>query len=226
MAPMRRLLLIPLLAALIAIPATSQAADPAKGTVSAASPKVQWKGTLVRPYASHLAFNQEPEKGQTPCSPPGCDTFTLDVADPGDVTILLTSEQTEDLSVRYQKPDGTWTYVAGWGDGQKATKVTIKKAVKGTYTLNVVARVFGTGNPTAVTDTADYAGTATLAGPAAPPAAAAVQAPAAAPAPQQQPQEQSKPAAKKKQSKAACKKKAKKVKNAKKRKAALKRCGR
>jgi hypothetical protein len=222
---MRRLLLIPLLAALATAPAVSQAADPAKGTVSAASPKVQWKGTLVRPYAYHLAFNQEPQKGQTPCNPPGCDTFTLDVAEPGDVAILLASEQTEDISVRYQKPDGTWTYVAGWGDGQKATKVTIKKAVKGTYTLNVVARVFGSGNPTAVTDTADYTGTATLAVPAPPPAPA--QAPPPPPPPPPAQESQQKPAPKKSSSsRAACNRKAKKIKSAKKRRAALKRCAR
>ena len=149
-----------------------------------------------------------------------CDTFTLDVATTGvDLTLELASEQSPDISLRVQDPTGTWTYYDGWSDGAPVTKVRIKKAPKGSYVINVVARVFGSTNPTAVQDQADYTGVASLMVP--PPAAApaplpAVVAPAPAPV---------KPApAKKRSAKAACQKKAKKIKNKRKRKAALKRC--
>jgi hypothetical protein len=222
---MRRLIpaVSALLAAVLVAPAVAPAADPEKATVSAASPAVAWTGTLEHPYPFHNAFNYEPTAGITgsiPCEPPGCDTFTLDVADQADLAIVVQSEQTSELSLRIQAPDGSWTYHDGWSDTAKPTTVKLKKAAKGTYVVNVVARVFGSTNPTAVADTADYAGAATLAVAPAPvvsaPAPAVAPAPAGAPAP---------PAAKPK-AKPSCKAKARKIKNAKKRKAALKRCAR
>ena len=216
---MRRLILASL-AAMLLLPAAVLAATPDKGTVSAASPKVTWTGTLEHPYLLHMAYNYEGTggaSGSLPCEAPQCDTFTLDVAEAAPLTLVLQSEQTPDISLRIQDPSGAWTYYDGWSDGAKPTTVKFKKAAVGTYVINVVARIFGTGNPTAVDDTADYTGTATLAVPApavAAPAPVAAQAPAAAaPAP--------KPAARKKPS---CRAKAKKIKKAKKRKAALRRC--
>src|SRR4051812_3648319 len=129
---MRRLMLAPL-AALLLLPAAASAATPDKGTVSAASPKVTWKGTLEHPYADHLAYNYEPS-GTLPCDAPQCDTFTLDVADSADLAIVVQSEQTPDMSLRIQKPDGSWTYYDGWSDSAKPTTVKIKKAPTGTYT--------------------------------------------------------------------------------------------
>jgi hypothetical protein len=217
---MRRLILAPL-AALLLVPALAAAATPDKATVSSASPKVTWSGTLEHPYLLHMAYNYEGTAGgagSLPCEAPQCDTFTLDVAEAAPLTVVLASEQTPDISARVQAPDGTWTYYDGWSDGAKPTTIKFKKADKGTYVFNVVARIFGTGNPTAVDDTADYTGTATLAV-AAPPAVAPVTV-APAPAPAAAPAPASKPAAKKK----SCRAKAKKIKNAKKRKAALRRC--
>jgi len=221
---MRRLLTV--LLASLALPASVSASEPEKGSVSAASPKAAWAGTLQNPYVFHNLFNYEPMAeltGQIPCEAPGCDTFTLDVADGGvDLNLEVLSDQTEDMSLRVQDPGGAWTYYPGWGDGSKPTKVKIKKAPKGTYVINVVARIFGSTNPTAVTDTADYKGSATLAVP--PPAVAPAPAPVA-PTPAPAPASEPAPAPKKKSSpRAACQKKAKKIKQAKKRKAALKRC--
>lgn len=222
---MRRLLTV---LAVLAVPASASAAEPEKGSVSASSPKTAWAGTLQNPYVFHNLFNYEPTAeitGQVPCEAPGCDTFTLDVADGGvDLALEVVSDQTEDMSLRIQDPSGAWTYYPGWGDGSKPTKVKIKKAPKGTYVINVVARVFGSTNPTAVTDTADYKGSAALAVPApapapAPPAAAPTPAPAPSPASQPAPAKKKKSAARVK-----CEKKAKRIKNAKKRKAAMKRC--
>ena len=221
---MRRPIITLALLAAGLLPATAVAATPETGSVSAESPKVQWTGSLQNPYLLHNLFNYEGTTagaaGTLPCEAPMCDTFTLDVATGGvDLTLDLTSEQSPDISLRVQDPSGAWTYYDGWSDGAPATKVRIKKAAKGTYVINVVARVFGSTNPTAVQDQADYAGIATLMVP--PPAAApapAVTPPAPAPAPAQ-------PApAKKPSAKAACQKKAKKIKNKRKRKAALKRC--
>jgi hypothetical protein len=217
---MRRLILAPL-AALLLLPAAASAADPEKAAVSASSPKATWSGTLEHPYPFHNAFNYEPTAGTTgsmPCEAPGCDTFTLDVASQADLTIVVQSEQTSEMSLRVQNPAGEWTYVDGWSDGAKPTTYKVKKAATGPYVINVVARVFGSTNPTAVEDTADYTGSATLAVPAPAPVVAPVALAAPAPAPVAAP----KPAAKKK----SCKAKARKIKNAKKRKAALKRCAR
>jgi hypothetical protein len=199
--------------------ATAGAADPSTGRVSADSPSVAWSGTLIRPYATHLAFAEEPEPGSYPCDPPGCDSFTLEVADSADLAITVQSDKTEDMSLRILKPDGSWTYQPGWGDGQKATTFRLKKAAAGKYTVDVTARVFGTGNPTAVDDTADYKGTATLAIVKPAPVVAPVVAPAAAPAPAPA---ASKP--KRQSARADCQKKAKKIRSAKKRRAAMKRC--
>lgn len=220
---MRRPILTLAAAALAALPASAPAAQPEQGSVSADSPKVAWTGTLQNPYLLHNLYNYEGATlgaaGTLPCQAPMCDTFTLDVAGGGvDLTLELASEQSPDISLRVQDPSGTWTYHDGWSDGAPATKVRIKKAPKGTYVINVVARVFGSTNPTAVQDTADYTGVASLAVP--PPAPVAVAPVPAAPAPAP-----AKPApAKKKSAKAACRKKAKRIKNKRKRKAALKRC--
>ena len=209
--------------ALLASPAAAGAAEPEAGTVSAASPKVQWTGTLQNPYLLHNLYNYEGATlgaaGTLPCEAPMCDTFTLDVADGGvDLLLELASEQSPDISLRVQDPSGTWTYYDGWSDGAPVTKVRLKKAPKGTYVINVVARVFGSTNPTAVQDTAEYKGSAALLVPPAAPAPLPAAPVPAAPAP-------AKPApAKKPSAKAACQRKAKRIKNKRKRKAALKRC--
>src|SRR5688500_16470300 len=104
--------------ALLLPAATAAAADPATGTLSASSPSVAWKGTLVRPYLHHNVFNYEPP-GTTPCEAPACDTFTLDVKDSADLTITVQSEDTPDMSMRIQNPAGEWVYVAGWADTAK-----------------------------------------------------------------------------------------------------------
>lgn len=214
---------------LIALPGSASAADPEGGKLSTASPSVTWSGSLQNPYLLHNLFNYEPTAGTTgtlPCEAPMCDTFTLDVADSADLKIEVVSEQTEDMSLRIQSPDGEWQYHAGWGDGTKPTKVTYKKAKPGTYVINIVARVFGTTQPTAVTDTADYKGMASLAVAPAPVAAPVVVTPPSTSAPAAKPAAP-KPASSSssaKKRKAACLKKARKIKKAKKRKAAVKKC--
>ena len=215
---MRRLI-ITAAALAVALPASASAATPESGTVSAASPKATWAGTIQGGVFSHNTFFYE-EAGTLPCQAPSCDTFTLENADgTADLMLELASEQSPDISLRIQDPSGTWTYHDGWSDSTPVTKVRLKKAPKGKYVINVVIRRLGTTQPTAVDDTSDYTGTATLlvAAPVVTPPPVVAPAPAA-PAPAQ-------PApAKKPSAKAACQKKAKKIKNKRKRKAALKRC--
>ena len=220
---MRRL--IAMLAFLLAaVPGPAAAAEPEAGTVSAASPKVQWTGALQNPYLLHNLYNYEgttlAAAGTLPCEAPMCDTFTLDVADGGiDLMLELASDQSPDISLRVQDPSGTWTYHDGWSDGAPVTKVRIKKAPKGTYVINVVARVFGSTNPTAVQDSAEYTGVAALLVPPPAPVVSGPLPPVPAPAAPAKPAPAKKPSAK-----AACQKKAKRIKNKRKRKAALKRC--
>lgn len=217
---MRRHLLT--LAALAMLPASASAATPESGSVSAASPKVEWAGTVQNGVLFHNTFFYEPA-GTLPCQAPGCDTFTLRNEDgTADVLLELASEQSPDISLRIKDPSGTWTYHNGWNDSAPTTKVRLKKAPKGEYVINVVIRRLGTTNPTAVDDTSDYKGTATLLVP--PPAPVVVAAPVAAPAPA--PAAAPKPAAKKRKpsARAACQKKAKRIKNKRKRKAAMRRC--
>ena len=223
---MRRLLTAVAVAATLPV-LTASAATPDKGTVSASSPTATWTGTLTRPYLTHILFAEEPAAdatGQTPCSAPACDTFTLTVAGgPADLAFVFASEQTGDISMRVQDPDGTWTYYDGWSDTSPAAqKFTIKKAKAGDYTINVVARVFGQNNPTAVDDTADYTATVTLGGAKPAPAPVPAVAPAASATPP--PSATPRPAAKKASKRAACRKKAKKIKSKRKRAKALKRC--
>lgn len=220
---MRRLTAVLLTA--LAVPASAQAATPESGTVSAASPKVAWEGTVQNGILFHNTYFYEGTTlaagGTLPCQAPGCDTFTLENADgASDLNLELASEQSPDISLRIQDPSGTWTYHNGWNDSSPVTRVKLKKAPKGTYVINVVIRRLGTTNPTAVDDTSDYKATAALA--VAPPPVAAPAPPAAAPAPAPAPAQ---PApARKPSAKAACQKKARKIKNKRKRKAALKRC--
>ena len=221
---MRRLL-IPVAALVAAFPAAASAAEPATGTLSAASPKVSWAGTVQGGILFHNTYFYEGTTlaagGTLPCEAPGCDTFTLENADgTADLNLELASEQSPDISLRIQDPSGTWTSYNGWNHAAPVTKVRLKKAPKGTYVINVVIRRLGTTNPTAVDDTSDYTGTASLAlaPTVATPPVPAVNPPAPAPAPAD-PAPARKPSAK-----AACQKKAKKIKNKRKRKAALKRC--
>lgn len=122
---------------------TAIAADPDKGTVSAETPKVTWKGELTGSYFALLAFAAASDAGQpeqAPCEA-GCDSFALNVAKQADLTIGADSPGDGDpspdsVAIRVKKPDGS-TLIT-FGDSQKGKPMTIKfkNAATGDYVID------------------------------------------------------------------------------------------
>ena len=167
-----RLVLISLLSAL-AVPAAF-AATPETGTISTAQPRVEWSGTSggYGITAANILITTAGER--MICEAPFCDTFTLEVAEGGvDMTVAVTSEQSDITTVEVEKPDGSWEYTNGiepeGTEPDHTTKFRFKKAAKGTWIVRIMS------NANAGTD--PYVGVAELLLPAA--AAPAPPAPAA-----------------------------------------------
>jgi hypothetical protein len=116
--------------------AVADAATPADGTVSKASPTVAWTGTLAESAIAYNAFNQG---APIPCAPPTCDTFTLTVADEGG-DLVLNIKPSGDVATgfRITTPDGEQEFNGGDATAAKGHTVTIKNAPKGEYTLDAV----------------------------------------------------------------------------------------
>lgn len=171
-----------LLLALVVVPATAApAADPSSGSISNATPTVEWTGLLAEGAVSYNGFNNDPA---LPCAPPSCDTFALEVKDPGQVTITVElqrvgSSGAANAGVRLTMPDGTQSFQGGLSEPGKPYKLVIKKAVAGDYTVDITDSFVGSPG--------EYKASATLAG------AAAPAAPAAPAPPQQQPQPEPQP---------------------------------
>ena len=146
-------------AALAAAPGSARGAEPASGAVSAGSPAVTWSGTSSQGFFT--TFGQvfiNGLGGRTPCEAPSCDTFTLDVRTPGDLTVQVTSE----ASIAYlqvEKPDGGLVYESGT---DRTSRLMIPGAPAGTYRVQ-----------TAVNTLAAEAYTGVAGLPAPPPAVAA-----------------------------------------------------
>ena len=130
-----RVLALALAAALLAAP-TASAADPADGTISSASPRVEWTGSST----GYLYYNYERVSrtagSQPRCDAPACDEFTLNVAEAGDLTISATYETTVFLDFDIVFPDGSSQWVDG-SDESNTTVAKIKKAKPGTYLIRV-----------------------------------------------------------------------------------------
>lgn len=155
----RTVLIASTVLAAAAVPAI--AADPESGDVSAASPKVEWKGTAGG-YGVSLVADVN---GSFPaCEPPTCDQFTLNVKDQADLTVAITTDDGSGFTtIEVEDPDGTITYNGGAAE-EPTSVIKIKKAKPGAYLVRTM-----TNNPPAQGDA--YSGTASLAVPA-PPAAA------------------------------------------------------
>jgi hypothetical protein len=131
------------------------AADPATGTVSKSATTVKWTGqsdfgaTHTFPWIFTNVVGDSP----SPCQAPSCDTFTLTVAESGDLTIDVTSDTSTITCVEIVKPDGSWVYNSGNDDDSNTTTTTIKRAKPGEYSVHVAINAV---------DFADYSGTATL----------------------------------------------------------------
>jgi methionine-rich copper-binding protein CopC len=176
-----RLLLVPATAAVLATAVPALAADPSSGTVSAATPTASWSGDVIGPVWTFASIVQPDD---TFCAPPSCDTYTLTVADgPADLTVAATSEDSSITTLYVKKPDGSGVFADGIdpeASPNPTTTVKVKKAVNGTYTVNVGVDTATTGS---------YGGLASLAVPGAAPAPAnpvtppSVTPPASSPAP-------------------------------------------
>lgn len=121
-------------AGLLAIPAL--AAEPASGTISNASPAVEWTGESAA-YGTYTVQNATFE--DAPCEAPSCDVFTLDVADQGDVTISVdntagTGPGCDCMSVTIVKPDGSMQLAEAT---DQPVQVKLKNAPKGSYELRI-----------------------------------------------------------------------------------------
>ena len=135
---MRPLLVPPALAALAVAAVPAFATEPGEGTVSKASPKVEWTGTsnAYGVYPIH-GIAQAGE----PCAAPACDSFTLEVADQDTLTLTADNDNTggpgsDSVEMDVVTPAGETIYTQSAPDA--AVVVKIKNAAKGTYTVNVL----------------------------------------------------------------------------------------
>ena len=171
---LRRLTTLSLTAAAVVAAVPAIAATPESGTISNASPRIDWEGENVNGGLTTLpAFSN----GGTVagCNQPSCDTFALKVADPGDLTVTASSpNERVFVMVEIVKPDGSTVY-SGGSETESSTTVKIKKAPAGDYEVRIANNAI---------EIEPYVAFATL--PAAP-------APAPGPAPQPQPQPQPQP---------------------------------
>lgn len=116
----------------------AQAADPANGTVSKATPKITWTGETIGSYLVLNPMANAPE--DTPCEAPACDTFALTVAD-GPVDLELSNEVDDDAAtggIRVEQPDGTIVYADGDSGTGKPFKLKIKGAKNGAYSVGMI----------------------------------------------------------------------------------------
>ena len=135
--PARRLLMLPVAVLAAALPTLAVAADPGTGTISTASPRVEWKGSTTGGFAttfSQIFVNVAGE--QEPCQAPSCDEFALELADAGDLTVAITADGSTISYVQVVKPDGSAVFADGIdpeGKEDNTTTLKIKKAPKGAY---------------------------------------------------------------------------------------------
>lgn len=164
---------------------TAVAADPESGTVSNASPKVQWTGEVTGSF-----FNRYPvvatEDDGVPCEAPSCDTFALTVADKGNLTLTADIAQPEDnpgsVTLRVRQPDGSTVISSGDNVSEgKPHKFTIKNAATGDYAVEYYNNFVD--GPIGYTATASLPATAPAPAPGEPAPAPTPSGPASPPAP-------------------------------------------
>jgi hypothetical protein len=174
-------------AALALLPAAvAIASEPSSGTISTASPKATWTGTVQE---SVTAFHAQHTGGSddAPCVQPTCDTYALKVADAAPELVLTADAGDNDaanVGLRVKMPDGSYVRAAGASSSPKSPlKLKIKPAPAGDYVVDYTNYYVGGEIP--------YTATATLTVPGAAPAATAAPAPGGGPAPTPAPPAQS-----------------------------------
>ena len=159
--------------------AVANAAEPSEGTISNATPKVEWGGTLASSGITNNIWSEDPTFA---CNPPACDHFALTVADAGTVTVTLNMLSTNadgsdpGCGIRIIKPDGSAEWFDGTCSEKSAMKVVLKNAPKGEYSVDVASSHVCCG-------TEDYKASAFLPAGAAAPAPGAIPVPTVTPAP-------------------------------------------
>ena len=135
--PLPRLLAAAALAAAaIATAVPALAVEPESGTISNASPRVDWKGETINGGATTLpaVVNGGTVAG---CIAPTCETFALTLADAGDLTVTASSPNDRKfVMVEIVKPDGSTIYNGGT-ETESSTTVKIKKAATGAYEVRI-----------------------------------------------------------------------------------------
>lgn len=127
-------------AALAVASVTAVASTPSSGKVSKAAPKTQWSGSNI---SGAVAFNAINQNDTTPCEAPSCDSYSLEVVDPGgELSIkvglaLEASEGDATALVRVTDPAGKALVSSGPSSAAKPFKVTVKNAAAGVYTVDV-----------------------------------------------------------------------------------------
>ena len=145
------------LLALVVVPATARAAEPAAATVSADQPATSWHGSVTGGYATYAALvgaDLGGAAGSAPCVAPSCDTFKLTVEGTRSLQIVVRSPETDIVTVRVTGPSGRTRYDSGFADPAE-TVVQIARATPGVYTIDVTTNALdaATYTATASTDT-------------------------------------------------------------------------
>jgi hypothetical protein len=152
------------MAASIALIAVATAAEPAEGTISKATPKVEWTGDLISSGVTAEAWNNG--QTDTPCESPTCDPFTLTVNDGGAGVNLVIKTRVQTAAaqgnngtatLRVTDPAGTVTVYTGESGPETDLKTTIKNAASGAYQIDTTAS-FICCTPTSHVSTAELTG--------------------------------------------------------------------
>jgi hypothetical protein len=132
------------LAAALALPTAATAATPSSGKVSPTAKTVSWSGDINDPLGvfdlAAFYYGSTNVRGNETCTPPVCDTFTLDVANGGYGLLLkVDAPQSDNVSVEAVDPSGA---AQNFNDVEYTTTRTIDlPADPGKWTI----KTYGTG---------------------------------------------------------------------------------
>lgn len=133
------------------------AADPADGTISDASPKVAWTGSVMESVIAHHWYHTA-QNDELPCRAPTCDSFQLTVANPSRELVVSVDAGENDaanVGVRVELPDGTYARTNGPAAPGKPLKLRLKNVTAGQYVVDYTNYYVG--------GSVEYNGTAELA---------------------------------------------------------------
>jgi len=135
----RRAVLLATFATLVAA-APAGASAPSSGTVSLASPQVDWQGSATG-YGVIPANLVLSGAGHDPICPPAetgtCDTFALTVADSFDLAVTAECFCSNNfMELHVHKPDGTMLYY--FSEQGAPAEIDIPAAAPGDYTVDVL----------------------------------------------------------------------------------------